>query len=53
MKKRAGVAEPGQTLNGADGGLDARDSRSRAVGLRGFKSHPLHHRTNRKNPIER
>ncbi len=38
----AGVAEHGQTSMGTKG-LNARDSRSRPIGVRGFKSHPLHH----------
>ena len=37
----AGVAELGQTRNKLEG-LNARDSRSRPVGVREFKSHPLH-----------
>jgi len=41
--KGAGVAEHGQTRTNQEG-LNARDSRSRPRGVRGFKSHPLHHR---------
>ena len=42
LPNSAGVAEHGQTHNKQEG-LNARDSRSRPIGVRGFKSHPLHH----------
>lgn len=39
----AGVAEHGQSRTKHEKGLYARDSRSRLLGVREFKSHPLHH----------
>jgi len=38
----AGVAEHGQSRTKHEKGLYARDSRSRLLGVREFKSHPLH-----------
>ena len=50
LKRGAGVAELGQTRIEQEG-LNARDSRSRPVGVREFKSHPLHHENYRKRSL--